>query len=147
MADGESEIRVFLGIRTPNDAPVPDGSLFEFPRGYSPFSGLYKILRTKNIIKDGVFTQRLTLLRDLQQDIAELGDEKLNAARTNPELGLYRTSGESNRVGDASISNSGAASQAVTPQSNLASKPLTAVESGSGRSMFPYMPNAGPTPD
>jgi hypothetical protein len=103
MADGESEIRVFLGIRTPIDAPA-DGSLFEFPRGYSPFSGLYKILRTKNIIKDGVFTQRLTLLRDLQQDIAELGDEKLNAARTNTELGLYRTSGESNKVGDASVS-------------------------------------------
>ena len=159
MADGESEIRVFLGIRTPIDAPVPDGSFFEFPRGYSPFSGLYKILRTKNTIKDGVFTQRLTLLRDLQQDTLELGDAQLNAARTDSDLGLYRTSGESNKVGEASVSSSGAASQAsdaaklgvisqaVAPKTNLEAKPLTATDFGPGPSPFPYRGNAGLPPD
>ena len=102
MADGESEIRVFLGIRTPIDAPA-DGSFFEFPRGYSPFSGLYKILRTKNIIKDGVFTQKLTLLRDIAADGVEANEPVITAAVTNSELGLYRMSGESTTVGNASI--------------------------------------------
>lgn len=105
MADGESEIRVFLGIRTPIDAPVPDGSFFEFPRGYSPFSGLYKLLRTKNIIKDGVFTQKLTLLRDIGQDAPTVNDPAINAATSNSELGLYRVSGESTTTGNASVSN------------------------------------------
>jgi hypothetical protein len=104
MADGESEVRVFLGIRTPIDAPVPDGSFFEFPRGYSPFSGLYKLLRTKNMIKDGVFTQKLTLLRDIAQDLPKVNDPAINAATSNSELGLYRMSGESTTVGTASVS-------------------------------------------
>jgi hypothetical protein len=112
MADGESEIRVFLGIRTPIDAPVPNGSFFEFPRGYSPFSGLYKILRTKNIIKDGVFTQKLTLLRDIGQDAPSANDPAINAATSNSELGLYKSSGESTTVGNAAVSSSSAVSQA-----------------------------------
>ena len=150
MADGESEIRVFLGIRTPIDAPVPNGSFFEFPRGYSPFSGLYKILRTKNIIKDGVFTQKLTLLRDIAEDSITANDPAINAATSNSELGLYRMSGESETTGNAAVSSSAAASQASDALKlnavSSAPQPASVAKTAPVRDAGPVTTPLGPAP-
>jgi hypothetical protein len=87
MAADASTIMFFIGFKTPIDAPA-EGSLFTFPEGYNPFSGLYVLIQASSFIKDGVFTQRLRARRLLDQ--VPLG---VTAITSNPTL-LYKEQGK-----------------------------------------------------
>lgn len=97
MSHNNSEIRLFLGFRTPTDAPVV-GSLFEFPANkYSPFSGLYKVIFLRASFKDGLFTQSLKIVRDVDQQ-----DEDISKNITDPALFLHNQNGQADPLANNS---------------------------------------------
>lgn len=92
MAVDSSEILTFVGFRTPIDAPA-NGSLFEFPNSsYSPFSGIYRIVKVVNTIKDGHFTQKLTGFRLMTQEA--LTDPVINSLTSDQNLSMYKDTGD-----------------------------------------------------
>lgn len=110
MAVDSSEILTFVGFRTPIDAPA-NGSLFEFPNSsYSPFSGVYRIVKVVNTIKDGIFTQKLTGFRLMTQ--AALTDPVINSLTSDQNLSMYKDVGDARPKSDE-VDKSGAAKASV----------------------------------
>jgi hypothetical protein len=74
-----SEIDIIVNFRTPVDYDEDKGTT-TFPEDTVPvdaFSGLYRVVQLTNLIRDGKFTQRLTLLRrrNQEQDIKQTGTD------------------------------------------------------------------------
>lgn len=72
-----SEVDIIVNFRTPVDYDEEKGTMI-FPEDTVPvdaFSGLYRVVQLTNLIRDGKFTQRLTLLRrrNQEQDINQEG--------------------------------------------------------------------------
>lgn len=66
----KGEIYCQLTIRTPEDIDDETG-LMRFEAATSGFSGLFKILRVENVFNKGKFTQKLTLIRQQNQEEEE----------------------------------------------------------------------------
>lgn len=64
------DVRVYLRFRNIQDYPYPGSNLPIVPTAGidHPFSGVYKVLLIKNRFQEGVFTQGLTLVKDLTID-------------------------------------------------------------------------------
>jgi hypothetical protein len=74
-----SEVDIIVNFRTPVDYDEDAGTM-TFPEDTVPvdaFSGLYRVVQLTNLINDGRFTQRLTLLRrrNQEQDIQQTGTD------------------------------------------------------------------------
>lgn len=74
-----SEVDIIVNFRTPVDYDEDAGTM-TFPEDTVPvdaFSGLYRVVQLTNLINDGKFTQRLTLLRrrNQEQDIQQTGTD------------------------------------------------------------------------
>lgn len=66
-----SEVDIIVNFRTPVDYDDDEGTMI-FPEDTVPvdaFSGLYRVVQLTNLIRDGKFTQRLSLLRRRNQEI------------------------------------------------------------------------------
>jgi hypothetical protein len=66
-----SEVDIVVNFRTPVDYDDDEGTMI-FPEDTVPvdaFSGLYRVVQLTNLIRDGKFTQRLSLLRRRNQEI------------------------------------------------------------------------------
>lgn len=67
--DGEAdhlqgEVLVTINFRNPIDInPLEKGGMFYFETEKLPFSGVYRILKVQNTFRDGVFKQRLEIIR------------------------------------------------------------------------------------
>jgi hypothetical protein len=117
-----TEVRLFLGFKTPIDAPA-EGSLYLFPgmgTVYNPFSGTYKVQTVTNIFRDGMFTQQLLLARDIDQQ-----DEDIKKAISDPGLGYYKSAGQEDAT--KSQDPSGATATPVQPQNAVTSTNLPPV--------------------
>jgi len=91
MAWEGHEIRVYVRFRTIQDYPYPGSNLPIAPDAGidHPFSGVYRALLIRNNFEEGVFTQNLTLIKDLTVDpeILNTGAQSAAAGRTQSLLG------------------------------------------------------------
>jgi hypothetical protein len=125
MSHNNSEIRLFLAFRTPIDAPAV-GSYFEFPASvYSPFSGLYKVIMLRAMFKDGLFTQSLKIVRDLDQQ-----DEDIQKNLKDPNLFQVSQTGEADPLANSSLA--GASNPPPAPTAALPTLPKTSRAAPSG---------------
>lgn len=90
--DGEaayqySEVLVTINFRNPVDIN-PDTGMMQFDENRIPFSGVYRVLKAKSSFKDGVFRQRLEVMRFngqvLDQKVNPSDPDDLLISRPNP---------------------------------------------------------------
>jgi len=95
-AYNSQEVRIYIRFKTPNDAPRRGQATYPFPNSGasdSPFSGFFRITKSYAIFKDGMYTNKLRLMRDKGQV-----SDAINATRTDaslaPGAGLPKKQGE-----------------------------------------------------
>ena len=67
------DVLIYLEFRNPDDINPKTGSMI-FNKSKAAVSGVYRVLRVQNIFNDGMFTQRLSLLRLPGQPANLVGD-------------------------------------------------------------------------
>ena len=56
------DVFIYLTFRTPIDINEETG-LYNFPKGESPFTGIYRVTMCENVFSEGIFKQKLTCIR------------------------------------------------------------------------------------
>lgn len=95
IANGEAnhlygELLVTINFRNPIDIlPLEQGGIMHFDSNRVPFSGVYRILKANSTFKDGVFKQRLEILRVpgqiLEYDIAPTDPSQVLVNTPSPD--------------------------------------------------------------
>ena len=88
------DVFIYLTFRTPIDVNEATG-LYDFPKGESPFTGIYRVTMCENIFADGVFKQKLTCLRmpGQQSDYSDSPAEVKSDLKTDPANALAQKVG------------------------------------------------------
>jgi hypothetical protein len=100
------DVFIYLTFRTPVDINEATG-LYNFPKGESPFTGIYRVTMCENIFSDGIFKQKLTCIRMPGQssDYADSPEEIKSDLKIDPANALSVKVGREEKAKTSTIDN------------------------------------------